>query len=78
MTRTSRIIGVWLLSLVVAVLGIADPGWAQAKSELTIGLSGLASETLDPPVAGHFVKYYLALMFDYLVGSKDYVVRRRG
>src|SRR5205814_2384827 len=69
MTRTSRIIGVWLLSLVVAVLGIADPGWAQAKSELTIGLSGLASETLDPPVAGHFVKYYLALMFDYLVGS---------
>src|SRR5438105_1615941 len=69
MTRMSRIVGVWLLSLVVAVLGIADLGRAQAKTELIVGLSGLASETLDPPVAGHFVKYYLALMFDYLVGS---------
>jgi len=69
MTRTSRIVGVWLFSVLVVVLGVTTPGWAQAKTELTVGLSGLASETLDPPVAGHFVKYYLSMMFDYLVGS---------
>jgi peptide/nickel transport system substrate-binding protein len=68
MTRAIRIVGVWMLSLVV-ILGAADAASAQAKADLTVGLAGLAQETLDPPVAGHFVKYYLSLMYDYLVGT---------
>jgi peptide/nickel transport system substrate-binding protein len=42
---------------------------AQTKTDLVVGLAGLGQETLDPPVAGHFVKYYLSLMYDYLVGT---------
>src|SRR5437016_13897414 len=66
MKHLSRFVGVALLLVVLAVPVLAS---AQARTELVIGLSGLASETLDPPVAGHFVKYYLSLMYDYLVGS---------
>jgi peptide/nickel transport system substrate-binding protein len=69
MTRVSRIVGISLLSVLVAVIGASDFANAQAKADLTVGLSGLAQETLDPPVAGHFVKYYLSLMYDYLVGT---------
>jgi peptide/nickel transport system substrate-binding protein len=69
MTQLSRFVGVMLLSLVLFIVGAADPGWAQTKPDLTVALSGLAQETLDPVVAGHFVKYYLSLIFDYLVGS---------
>ena len=69
MKRLSRIIGVSLIVFALFGLGTAGPTWAQTKSDLVVGLSGLASETLDPPVAGHFVKYYLSMMFDYLVGS---------
>src|SRR5439155_18694468 len=42
---------------------------AQTKTDLTIALPGLATETLDPVVKGHNVKYYLSMMFDYLVGT---------
>src|SRR5437867_5746307 len=49
-------------------LGAAAPAWAQSKSELTIALSSFSAETLDPALQGHNVKYYLSLMFDYLVG----------
>src|SRR5262245_43871532 len=63
------IVAVSLLLPGLTVVGPADPVAAQPRSELTVGLSGLAQETLDPVVAGHFVKYYLSLMFDYLVGS---------
>jgi peptide/nickel transport system substrate-binding protein len=66
MNRLSRAVVVVAL---LVVLGAPVLASAQAKTELTIGLSGLASETLDPPVAGHFVKYYLSMMYDYLVGS---------
>ena len=37
-------------------------------SELSIALSSFSAETLDPALQGHNVKYYLSLMFDYLVG----------
>ena len=66
MNRLGRFVGVAAL---VLLLGVPALAFAQAKTELTVGLSGLASETLDPPVAGHFVKYYLSMMYDYLVGS---------
>src|SRR5262249_57004330 len=54
--------------LVLAVRAI--PAWAQAaKSDLTIALSSFSAETVDPALQGHNVKYYLSLMFDYLVGT---------
>jgi peptide/nickel transport system substrate-binding protein len=53
------------LMLVPALVGQVQ---AQAKSELTIALSSFSAETLDPALQGHNVKYYLSLMFDYLVG----------
>ena len=57
-----------LLSLGLS-LGAAMPAWAQSKSELVIALSSFSAETLDPALQGHNVKYYLSLMFDYLVGT---------
>jgi peptide/nickel transport system substrate-binding protein len=69
MKRTSRILCLSLLSLALAILAAAGPGWAQAKSELTVALSSFSAETLDPALQGHNVKYYLSLMFDYLVGT---------
>src|SRR5262244_980969 len=56
-----------LMSLGVSTLAV--PAWAQSKSELTIALSSFSAETLDPALQGHNVKYYLSLMFDYLVGT---------
>ena len=57
-----------LLSLGLS-LGAAMPAWAQSKSELVIALSSFSAETVDPALQGHNVKYYLSLMFDYLVGT---------
>jgi peptide/nickel transport system substrate-binding protein len=67
MMRMSRI--VLLSALTLALLGTAGPGWAQAKTDLTVALSSFSTETLDPALGGHIVKYYLSLIFDYLVGS---------
>jgi len=65
MTKTTRTI---LLSLLLFA-GMASPALAQAKSELTVALSSFSAETVDPALQGHNVKYYLSLMFDYLVGT---------
>src|SRR2546421_10998082 len=65
MKSTTRIIMMPLLALTA----VAAPAWAQAKSELTIALSSFSAETVDPALQGHNVKYYLSLMFDYLVGT---------
>src|SRR2546426_8671329 len=64
MKTTTRII---MLSL-LALAATASPARAQSKSELTVALSSFSAETLDPALQGHNVKYYLSLMFDYLVG----------
>src|SRR3989475_177253 len=64
MKSTTRVIVTSLLLLIA----VASPAWAQAKSELTVALSSFSAETLDPALQGHNVKYYLSLMFDYLVG----------
>ena len=64
MTRMSRIV---VVSLIVAL--VAAPAWAQAKNELVVALSSFSAETLDPALQGHNVKYYQAMMFDYLVGT---------
>jgi peptide/nickel transport system substrate-binding protein len=60
--------------LVLAILAIAVatvPAAAQGKTDLVVAFAGLAQETLDPVVAGHFNKYYLSLMYDYLVGTTN-------
>ncbi len=41
---------------------------APPAGELTVALSSFANEVLDPALGGHGVKFYLALMFDYLIG----------
>src|SRR5439155_9618971 len=64
MKTTTRIIMLSLLALGAA----ARCARAQSKSELTVALSSFSAETLDPALQGHNVKYYLSLMFDYLVG----------
>jgi len=69
MKRVSLIVSVSLLSLVILCLATASPAQAQAKSELVVALSSFSAETLDPALQGHNVKYYLSLMFDYLVGT---------
>jgi len=68
MKDARRLLGLSLLCLAL-LLGAPDPGGAQTKSDLTVGFAGLGQETLDPVVAGHFVKYYMSLMFDYLIGT---------
>src|SRR6267142_4627133 len=45
-----------------------SPATAQGKSDLTVALSSFSTEVLDPVLGGHVVKYYMSLMFDYLVG----------
>ena len=67
--KKSWIVAVSLLSLALASLGMAERGWAQAKPDLTIALSSFSTETLDPALGGHIVKYYLSMIFDYLVGT---------
>ena len=46
------------------------PALAQkAPGDLTVAVPNFPSEVLDPPVGGHFVKYFLSMMFDYLIGT---------
>src|SRR5438552_17741791 len=68
MRSALRIVTMSLFSIALA-LGPATAGWAQAKPELTVALSSFSTEVLDPVLGGHIVKYYLSLMFDYLVGT---------
>ena len=69
MKRASLIVGVSLCSSIILALAAASPVAAQVKSELVVALSSFSAETLDPALQGHNVKYYLSLMFDYLVGT---------
>src|SRR5499426_2644873 len=69
----SRLMLLVLMSVVVSMsvvvgLSTASSAGAQGKSDLTIALSSFSAETVDPALQGHNVKYYLSLMFDYLVG----------
>jgi peptide/nickel transport system substrate-binding protein len=69
MTRVSRIALVSLLCAALLTLAWWSPAPAQPRSELTVALSSFSTEVLDPVLGGHIVKYYLSLIFDYLVGS---------
>jgi peptide/nickel transport system substrate-binding protein len=69
MIRAKRIVPALFIVLTLLLAAMPGYAWAQGKPDLTVALSSLASESLDPPVAGHLVKYYLSLMFDYLVGT---------
>ncbi len=59
-----------LAACLAIVLLSAGSALAQAKptGELTVALSSFATEVLDPVLGGHGVKFYLALIFDYLIG----------
>src|SRR5262245_35553420 len=69
MTRAHRTLVVSLLVLALTTLVTAGAGWAQGKADLSVALSSFSTEVLDPVLGGHIVKYYLSLMFDYLVGT---------
>ena len=74
MKRTSRLATVFMyMSIWMCVLCFwSQASWGQgspAGGELTVALSSLSTETLDPALGGHIVKYYMSLIFDYLVGT---------
>ena len=69
MKRARGVVSPFLLVLVLMGMVMVGPGWAQAKPELTVALSSFSTEVLDPVLGGHIVKYYLSMMFDYLVGT---------
>ncbi len=56
-----------LLVLLLLSAGLAE-GETRPGGELTVALSSFATEVLDPVLGGHGVKFYLALIFDYLIG----------
>jgi len=68
MRRSCRAVVVSLLILVSAGI-LVGPAIAQSKPDLTVAFSSFSTETLDPALGGHIVKYYLSMMFDYLVGT---------
>src|SRR5260370_31536095 len=57
-----------IVAALAALSLVASPAHAQSKTDLTIALSSFSTEVLDPVLGGHVVKYYMSLMFDYLVG----------
>jgi peptide/nickel transport system substrate-binding protein len=57
-----------LVSVAVVSLFLCAAVHAQGKADLTVALAGFSTEVLDPTVNGHFVKYFLSPMFDYLIG----------
>src|SRR5438128_2054088 len=65
--RMRRLLGVATIAALLSI-GVVGSAAAQGKSELTVALSSFSTEVLDPVIGGHIVKYYLSLMFDYLVG----------
>src|SRR5712691_7279762 len=69
MRRMSHLVAVSLLVFAFAGLAAAGPSWGQTKPDLTVALSSFSTETLDPALGGHIVKYYLSMIFDYLVGT---------
>ena len=69
MKRATAMARVFLLVLALLGMVAVGTGWAQPKTELTIALSSFSTEVLDPPLGGHLVKYYLSMIFDYLVGT---------
>ena len=69
MKRSTAMAQVFLLILALLGAGPIGSAWAQSKPELTVALSSFSTEVLDPVLGGHIVKYYLSLMFDYLVGT---------
>ncbi len=54
--------------LALAFAPAASRAEDKSEGELTVALSSLSSETLDPVLGGQIVKFYLDQIFDYLVG----------
>src|SRR5213593_2373322 len=62
-------LSIGFLAALLSVAILTGPVAAQSKPDLTVALSSFSTEVLDPVLGGHIVKYYLSLMFDYLVGT---------
>src|SRR5262249_59334744 len=54
--------------IVALLLGVAVVAPAASADDLTVAMSSLSTETLDPVLGGHIVKFYLDQIFDHLVG----------
>src|SRR5437016_9243943 len=61
-------LSIGFLAALLSVAILTPPVAAQSKPDLTVALSSFSTEVLDPVLGGHVVKYYMSLMFDYLVG----------
>jgi len=61
-------LSIGFLAALLSVAILTAPVAAQSKPDLTVALSSFSTEVLDPVLGGHVVKYYMSLMFDYLVG----------
>ena len=57
-----------VVALLVMLCVLAGGAPAASAEDLTVALSSLSTETLDPILGGHIVKFYLDQIFDYLVG----------
>jgi peptide/nickel transport system substrate-binding protein len=66
MTRSMRIATMLLVGL--ALLAGAAEAQNKPAGELTVALPSFATDVIDPVLGGHLVKFYLSLVFDYLVG----------
>jgi peptide/nickel transport system substrate-binding protein len=74
MRRTTRLARLFIyLNALMGLLLLGAPSTGaqgvQSSGELTVALSSLSTETLDPALGGHIVKYYMSLIFDYVVGT---------
>jgi len=57
-----------LLLAFLTLLVVAGGVPVASAEDVTVALSSLSTETLDPVLGGHVVKFYLDQIFDYLVG----------
>src|SRR5881409_4109078 len=57
-----------LLLAFLTLLVVAGGVPVASAEDVTVALSSLSTETLDPVLGGHIVKFYLDQIFDYLVG----------
>ena len=57
-----------LVFALVTLYVVAAGATAVFAEDLTVALSSLSTESLDPVLGGHVVKFYLDQIFEYLVG----------
>src|SRR5207237_9458105 len=66
--KGSRMKRIALVVALVTLAVVAAGATAVFADDLTVALSSLSTESLDPVLGGHVVKFYLDQIFEYLVG----------